>query len=172
MGHNPLLPPPAFSGRHVFPIRRALVCLARIHRLLSLYEAPILAGERGAGGSNEYTSNGGGECRCVGVVCVVWAARPAGSDAASICESATVHVVVTADKQTVLRRAAGVVLPALVVSPFVISQIHWYQQFCPSNTLDGRPEWCSNRLPLVYTYVQEKYWLVSSALQPDHNEPN
>ncbi|CED83330.1 Predicted Dolichyl-phosphate-mannose-protein mannosyltransferase [Phaffia rhodozyma] len=48
-----------------------------------------------------------------------------------------------------------------VFAPFVFSQIQLYQQFCldvPS--LNLTPEWCARRMPVVYTYVQEKYWNV------------
>lgn len=53
---------------------------------------------------------------------------------------------------------ASVVIQSLVVaSPFVYAQYGFYLQFCNGN---DRPAWCANRLPLLYTYVQQKYWCV------------
>jgi phosphatidylinositol glycan class V len=42
----------------------------------------------------------------------------------------------------------------IVLSPFILFQAFAYDQFCH---LHKRP-WCSNSLPLVYSFVQKEYW--------------
>lgn len=43
----------------------------------------------------------------------------------------------------------------MVVAPVILHQIAGYLQFC---TDSNAPDWCSARLPLIYSYVQSKYW--------------
>lgn len=42
------------------------------------------------------------------------------------------------------------------VTPFVLHQYHAYLSFCHDSF--SRPEWCERAVPLIYSYVQERYW--------------
>ncbi|GAQ81452.1 phosphatidylinositol glycan class V [Klebsormidium nitens] len=52
----------------------------------------------------------------------------------------------------------GVVWSALVCTPFALFQAYGYQQVCVKG--DQRQPWCSNTIPYIYGYVQDRYWNV------------
>ncbi|KAI0790691.1 GPI mannosyltransferase 2 [Abortiporus biennis] len=47
------------------------------------------------------------------------------------------------------------ILTAVIFAPFIYHQYAAYTSFCFADT--PRP-WCSQRLPLIYSYVQKQYW--------------
>ena len=50
----------------------------------------------------------------------------------------------------------------ITVSPFIAFQVYGYRTFCMQESTER--QWCSNTLPLVYSYVQSHYWYVSHSL--------
>ncbi|KAF7362036.1 GPI mannosyltransferase 2 [Mycena venus] len=50
---------------------------------------------------------------------------------------------------------ACVILSALPFTPFIAHNYTAYLAFC---TAPSAPEWCARRLPLIYSYVQVRYW--------------
>jgi len=48
----------------------------------------------------------------------------------------------------------SVMFGAIVAAPFVASQSAGYHQFCG----EGQRPWCGDRLPIIYSFVQEHYW--------------
>jgi len=59
--------------------------------------------------------------------------------------------------RTVLK---SLVLTAIVLSPFVGHQYLAYLSFCSRSITKPAPQWCSQTLPFIYSYVQSKYWNV------------
>lgn len=53
----------------------------------------------------------------------------------------------------------GAFLAAIVFTPFAWHQRNAYISFC-SDLEDSRRPWCTERPPLVYTFVQSEYWNV------------
>ena len=51
-------------------------------------------------------------------------------------------------------------LTAIVFSPFVGHQYLAYLSFCSRSITEPVPQWCSQTLPFIYSYVQSKYWNV------------
>jgi phosphatidylinositol glycan class V len=51
----------------------------------------------------------------------------------------------------------ALLLSCLIVSPIILHQAAAFVQFC---TEGESPEWCQRRVPLIYSYVQAKYWNV------------
>ncbi|KAJ6607776.1 GPI mannosyltransferase 2 [Mycena sp. CBHHK59/15] len=50
-----------------------------------------------------------------------------------------------------------VVLAALPLTPFVAHNYAAYLAFCAAPRTDA-PAWCANRVPLIYSHVQARYW--------------
>jgi len=51
-------------------------------------------------------------------------------------------------------------LTAIVFSPFIGHQYFAYLSFCSRSITEPVPQWCSRKLPFIYSYVQSKYWNV------------
>lgn len=49
-------------------------------------------------------------------------------------------------------------LTIIVLSPFVGHQYLAYLSFCSRSETEPVPQWCSQTLPFIYSYVQSKYW--------------
>lgn len=49
-------------------------------------------------------------------------------------------------------------LSLLVFTPFLVHQYDAYRIFCSDSSPDIRPPWCLDTFPLIYGYVQAKYW--------------
>jgi GPI mannosyltransferase 2 len=61
-------------------------------------------------------------------------------------------------------KAVGKIIYLGICGVISLGGFSWWQycawkQYCNSSTLQ---EWCSNRLPLIYSHVQTKYWYPSS----------
>ena len=54
----------------------------------------------------------------------------------------------------------SIALTAIVLSPFVGQQYLAYLTFCFPSINQPEPQWCSQTLPSIYSYVQSKYWNV------------
>ncbi|KIP08294.1 glycosyltransferase family 76 protein, partial [Phlebiopsis gigantea 11061_1 CR5-6] len=50
------------------------------------------------------------------------------------------------------------ILTCVVFTPFVYHQYNAYRAFCLDVSASNLSPWCASRLPLVYGYVQAKYW--------------
>ncbi|PPQ99736.1 hypothetical protein CVT24_009719 [Panaeolus cyanescens] len=51
----------------------------------------------------------------------------------------------------------AILLSTVVFLPFIAHHVSAYQIFCLAK---DKPEWCTRRVPSIYTYVQSKYWNV------------
>ena len=51
-------------------------------------------------------------------------------------------------------------LITIVLSPFLGHQYLAYLSFCSRSITEPVPQWCSQTLPFIYSYVQSKYWNV------------
>ncbi|KAK7692820.1 hypothetical protein QCA50_004455 [Cerrena zonata] len=57
------------------------------------------------------------------------------------------------------RRALNTLLMVFIAfMPFIGHQTVAYIAFCRNSSPGYNPPWCSNKMPLIYTYVQSKYW--------------
>lgn len=54
----------------------------------------------------------------------------------------------------------AIVAAGFITAPFVGSQIVFYKQFCTGWKEGGEHKWCGKSIPLVYTFVQHRYWYV------------
>lgn len=58
-----------------------------------------------------------------------------------------------------LRRSIVIVLAgALVGICFLFPQYLAYREFCVEPEAQYRASWCTNRIPSIYTWVQDRYW--------------
>jgi len=47
---------------------------------------------------------------------------------------------------------------AAIVAPLAAFQIYGYLQFCSGHRSGSVPQWCADRVPYIYGYVQSHYW--------------
>lgn len=68
-----------------------------------------------------------------------------------------------------VRKHAGVTLMVLlsgalrslfIIFPFIAFQAYGYYNMCVGGTSDEMRPWCKARLPLLYNYIQSRYWYV------------
>ncbi len=58
-----------------------------------------------------------------------------------------------------MRRSVSIVFAgSLLGACFLYPQYLAYQEFCSGPESKDRPPWCSNRIPSIYTWVQDHYW--------------
>ncbi|KAK7064211.1 GPI mannosyltransferase 2 [Favolaschia claudopus] len=50
-----------------------------------------------------------------------------------------------------------IILSAVPFTPFIAHNLAAYLAFCSTNN-SPEPEWCTRRLPLIYSHVQSRYW--------------
>lgn len=58
-----------------------------------------------------------------------------------------------------LRRSVFVVISGCILATgFLYPQYLAFQEFCCGSDFKYRPIWCENRIPSIYTWVQDHYW--------------
>lgn len=60
--------------------------------------------------------------------------------------------------QNIRRSVSIVVAGSLLGVSYVYPQYLAYQDFCSGSESKDWPPWCSNRIPSIYTWVQDHYW--------------
>ncbi|KAL7621830.1 ER membrane glycoprotein subunit of the GPI transamidase complex-like protein [Parahypoxylon ruwenzoriense] len=69
---------------------------------------------------------------------------------------------------TSIRRRCALILGGLSVAiGFIVPQLAAYQTFCLISPNTRLRPWCTSRLPSIYSFVQERYWLVRASPSPD-----
>lgn len=66
---------------------------------------------------------------------------------------------VKSPKPAILRRLIALGFGGLfVASGYIGPQVMAYQTFCSNSSAADPRVWCTQRLPGIYTFVQERYW--------------
>ncbi|KAJ8574107.1 hypothetical protein K7X08_025912 [Anisodus acutangulus] len=61
---------------------------------------------------------------------------------------------------TVLVLLFGALRSLFIIFPFIAFQAYGYYNMCVGSTSDEMRPWCKARLPLLYNYIQSRYWRV------------
>ncbi|XP_006354157.1 GPI mannosyltransferase 2 [Solanum tuberosum] len=59
---------------------------------------------------------------------------------------------------TLLVLLSGALRSLFIISPFIAFQAYGYYNMCVGGTSDEMRPWCKARLPLLYNYIQSRYW--------------
>ncbi|KAG5628486.1 hypothetical protein H5410_000203 [Solanum commersonii] len=59
---------------------------------------------------------------------------------------------------TLLVLLSGALRSLFIISPFIAFQAYGYYNICGRGTSDEMRPWCKARLPLLYNYIQSRYW--------------
>lgn len=63
---------------------------------------------------------------------------------------------------TLLVLLSGALRSLFIIFPFIAFQTYGYYNMCVGGTSDEMRPWCKARLPLLYNYIQSRYWYVGT----------
>lgn len=57
---------------------------------------------------------------------------------------------------------SGALRCLFIISPFIAFQAYGYYNMCVRGTSNEMRPWCKAKLPLLYNYIQSRYWYVGT----------
>lgn len=67
---------------------------------------------------------------------------------------------------TVKVLSSGALHCLCIFIPFIVFQAHGYYNICWGHAPDQISPWCKARPPLLYNYIQSRYWYVINVVAP------